>query len=208
MNGNNMNYNNGGVPPVQGMPQQPMQQPQMMNNGMQQPMMPQYGQPMAPAPKKIGTGAIIGIVVGVLVVALVIYNTVIVKSLKCESTSEESGAKMTYNVVYKKRFDKPLSYKVGMTLDLSKYDEDEGGISKEDLKKFFGLDEDDDPCDDYKSGCSYKRSNIGDKYTLSVTLKGKALEQYMEDEDIKEEKFTDFDAIKERAEDSDKTTCK
>ncbi|MBR6133315.1 MAG: hypothetical protein IKQ29_01205 [Bacilli bacterium] len=214
MNGNYGNMNNGGVPPVQGNPgmaQQPMQQP-MMQQPMQQPVMNQqgFGQPIyQPPKKKLGAGKIILIVVLALVVLAVVYNVVLVKSLKCESTQDMAGGKLTMSVVYKKRLSKPYSLKTSISVDLSKYDEDEGGMSKEDVYKLLEFDDKDkDPCEDYKSGCSYTTSTVGDKKTISVTLKGKALEEYMDDKDIKESEFVDFDDIKEDFEKDDDSTCK
>ena len=202
MNQNGMGMNNE-QPMNNGMYQQ-----QPVNNGMYQ-QQPMPAQPMMmPNQKKgIGIGKIIGIVILVIVVLAVVYNVVLVKSLSCESKMEEFGAKITTTYVYKKRFDKPYAVKVAVAADLSKYDEDEGGVSKEELIELLGLD-DDDPCEDYGNGCSYTTSNVGDKTSMSITLKGKALEKFMEDQNVDEKDFIDFDQIKENFETDDDTTCK
>jgi len=226
---NENNYGNGmnnGVPPVQGNPgmqqpmnnmQQPMQQPvQGYGQPMQQPMQPQFGSMPGQVPvyqppiqkKKLGTGAIIGIVLVALVVLYVVYNKVLIKTLSCETVTENAGAKITMQYEYKKRFNKPYSAKMTVIADLTNYDEEEGYLSKEKVKQALGL-EDEDPCEDYKDGgCSYKSSTVGDKTTLSFTLKGKALDKYLEDNDVDEEKFVDFDKIKEDVKDEEHTTCK
>jgi hypothetical protein len=209
MNDNYGNMNNGGVPPVQnnpGMVQQPMQQP------IQQPVMNQdgFGQPIYVPPKKpVSVGKIVLVVILVIVCLAVVYNYVLIKTMKCDVSQEFGDVKVDMTVVYKKRLDKPYSMKRSVTVDLSNYDEEAGGMTKKDAFKLFGYEDEEDPCEDYGSGCSFHSSEVGDKKTLSITIKGKALEKYMEDEDVKESDFVDFDNIKKNIEElGEDATCK